>query len=290
MAPATTGFRALADTRDGSRSAAADGAWSTEQTGVVQRAILNLGDDVPCPSVETQTVPTPPKSNASNLLLAALPSRDRRHLLERCAPVELALATVIYEPGERIRRVFFPTESFVSMITPLGGHDRLEVGLVGNEGMVGASLALGVNTAPTLSLVQGAGPAWQMDTEPFRRELKHSIALQQGVNRYLYVVMCQLAQTAACTRFHVVEARLARWLLMTGDRAHSDSFHVTHEFLAYILGVRRAGVTRAASSLQASRLIRYSRGDITLVDRRGLEAAACNCYAADLETYSRVMH
>ena len=290
MAPATTAFCALADTRDWSRGATTDGAWSTEQTGAVQRAILNLGDDVPCPSVETHTVPTPPTSNASNFLLAALPARDRRHLLERCVPVDLALATVIYEPGERMRRVFFPTESFVSMITPLGGHDRLEVGLVGNEGMVGASLALGVNTAPTLSLVQGAGAAWQMDTEPFRRELKHSVALQQGVNRFLYVVMCQLAQTAACTRFHVVEARLARWLLMTGDRAHSDSFHVTHEFLAYILGVRRAGVTRAASSLQASKLIRYSRGDITLLDRRGLEAAACSCYAADRETYSRVMH
>lgn len=172
---------------------------------------------------------------------------------------------------------------------PLDGRANLEVGLVGNEGMLGATLILGLNVSPLHAVVQGAGPALRMSRVNFQRELELSPALRKLVKRYLYVMIGQLAQTAACTHFHVVEERLARWLLMTQDRADSNDFHITHEFLAYMLGVRRVGVTRAATALQNRKLISYHRGNIRILDRSGLESAACACYETDKATYARTM-
>lgn len=223
---------------------------------------------------------------AENHLIALLPRRDRVSLLAACEMVQLDLGTVLCEPSEQTRHVYFPNDCFISLVSAIEGEPGIEVGMVGREGMLGAQLALGVSAIPLHALVQGAGTARRITAARFRREISISKALQLTLNRYVYVLMAQLATSAACTRFHNIEPRLARWLLMTQDRAHADSFQLTHEFLAHMLGVRRVGITRAASDLQRHGLIRYRRGNITVLDRAGLEAAACSCYAADRRAYN----
>lgn len=234
-------------------------------------------------------MPSTPPAPAVNRLLEALPGSERRRILAGCETVELAFAEVLYTPREPLSHVYFPTRSFISLIMPVDATASLEVGLVGNEGMFGVPLALGIDVSPVRAVVQGAGSALRMDAARFCRELGRSQALQRQVDHYAFVRYSQLAQTAGCTRFHVVEARLARWLLMTQDRAHADTFHITQEFLALMLGVRRVGVTKAAGSLQKRSLIQYSRGNITVLDRRRLKAASCVCYKADREAYDRIL-
>ncbi len=230
----------------------------------------------------TQAVP------ATNRLLDALHHKDRGQLLANCDHMELGIGEVLYRAGDVVPHVYFPTGGFISLVAPIGSTN-LEVGLVGNEGMLGVTLILGVETAPFTALVQGTGTALRMTAASFLRILEQGPAVQRELKRYLYVTMSQLAQTAACTRFHLVEGRLARWLLMTQDRAHSDHIHITHVFLAYMLGVRRVGITKAANALQQQKLITYQRGDITILDRAGLEAASCGCYLADKQIYERIM-
>ena len=229
-------------------------------------------------------------SNSSgNHLIDLLPRKDRIRFTAACELVDLPLAQVLSHPGKPTRYVYFPTEGFISLIAVVKGSPGVEVGMVGREGMLGVQLALGVATAPLHGLVQGAGTALRIGTKAFKLELAACPALQSQLNRYLYVLMAQLAESTACVRFHQIGPRLARWLLMSQDRSKASSFDVTQEFLAYMLGVRRVGITAAAGTLQKDGLIAYSRGKLTVLNRKGLERAACGCYAADQKTYRELL-
>jgi CRP-like cAMP-binding protein len=224
------------------------------------------------------------KRPASNRLLANLPAKYRDAFASACETVDLTFDDVIVRTGEPLQHVYFPVRGYISQITPID-RSSIEVGLIGNEGMLGVHLALGVAKAPMNSLVQGQGEALRMTYRAFRAELERSAPLRQEVNRYTVVVMNQMARNAGCNRFHVVETRLARWLAMTADRAHSNSFTITQAFLAFMLGVRRVGVTVAAGNLQARGLLRSHRGRVEILDIEGLRAAACSCYRTDLAIY-----
>lgn len=228
-------------------------------------------------------------ATAQNHLIELLPRRERARLLALCEPVQLVLAELLVEPGQSPSHVYFPTEGFVSLLAVTEGSPALEVGMVGREGMLGMHLALGVSQAPVRALVQGAGASWRIAAGVFSTELDASPALRAVLLRYVQVCLVQFAASAVCLRFHQVEPRLARWLLMTQDRAHRPQFHVTQEFLAYMLGVRRVGVTAAASDLQKRGLIQYHRGEMQVLDRPGLEQAACGCYADAQRAYKSVL-
>jgi CRP-like cAMP-binding protein len=185
--------------------------------------------------------------------------------------------------------VYFPTDSVIAQTAGVDGHPGLEVGMIGHEGMLGSCVGLGSAREPFKALVQGAGLAWRLGLQPFRAELAASAALRRTLGRYVSVLMTQRANAAVCLRYHEIGPRLARWLLMSQDRAGTDHFRVTHEFLAGMLGVRRVGVTLAAGELQRGGLIAYHRGELSVLDRQSLERAACSCYESDRQVYAHEM-
>ena len=213
-----------------------------------------------------------------NRLLSSLPDDDQGHLLALCDTVKVEVGDVLYEPGQTIRHIYFPVDSLISLLAVAEGRMTLEVGSVGQEGMIGASVALGHEQAQVRAVVQRAGRASRIDAADFCAEFKRMESLQRLLYRYTDTLLAQAIQIAVCSRFHVLEARLARSLLITRDRLQSEKFHLTHEFLAHALGVRRVGVTKAASALQNQKLITYSRGNIEILDSAGLEAVSCRCY------------
>lgn len=213
-----------------------------------------------------------------NRLLSGLPDDDRARLLALCDTVRLEAGQVLYEPGQTVDHIYFPLGCLISLLAVAEGRMTLEVGSVGQEGMIGASVALGHGQAQVRAVVQRAGRASRIDAAAFRAEFKRTASLQRLLYRYTDTLLAQAIQIAVCSRFHVLEARLARSLLITRDRLQSEKFHLTHEFLAHALGVRRVGVTKAASALQNQKLISYSRGNIEILDSAGLEAASCRCY------------
>lgn len=225
-------------------------------------------------AVKTQALVQSP----GNHLLDLLRRQGRAAALKQMQPVTLNFGDVLSEPGQRIRHVYFPTNGFISLLAQADDHSTLEVGLIGDQGVLGTSLVLGVDVSPLRAMVQGPGAAMRMTTADFKRELSDNSRFDRTLRRYLYVLMSELARASVCTRFHLVEARLARWLLMIHDCAHEDHFHFNHDFLATMLGVRRSGITIAAGALQKRQFIRYSRGNIEVLDRVGLESASCECY------------
>ena len=214
-----------------------------------------------------------------NRLLAALPRNEYKRLLPKLKTVSLILGEVLYEPRAVIKYVYFPNDSIISLISELSETSWLEVGMVGNEGMAGLAVFMDVSLSSTRALVQGSGTAMRMSSAAVRKEANQLGSLHRLLHRYSHSLLTQVAQSSVCNRFHLVNARLARWLLMTNDRLGVEKFPLTQEFLSNMLGVRREGVSKAAGTLQAAKLIRYSRGVITLLDRRGLEAKSCECYA-----------
>lgn len=225
----------------------------------------------------------------NNLLLDAISHKSLLDFLQHCELVHFNLADVIYEAGEPIQHIYFPQQSIISLVNPVGKNTGMEVALIGNEGMLGITVMLESDAAPFRAIVQGAGSALRISTKQFLLEIAKCPELELRLKRYICVAFSQLVQMTVCNRFHVVEERLARLLLMISDRKGSSAFKITQKLLAQMLGVRRVGVSHAATSLKHKALITYNRGYMNLHDLKGLQASSCICYQTDKHTYNTML-
>ena len=227
------------------------------------------------------------QARGTNRVLASIPAKQYKRLQAHLEPIKLNFGQVLYEPGRPILHVYFPLDCLISLLTAVDRRRTLEVGVVGNEGMAGMPFILGMGVSGVRAIVQGEGSALRMASGPFRIEFKRNVPLQEALYRYTYALMAQISQTAACNRFHDAGQRLSRWLLMTRDRVGSDEFLLTQEFLAHMLGLRRVGVTEAASKLKRRKLINYTRGKMQILNLKGLEASSCACYQIVKKVFAR---
>jgi len=227
---------------------------------------------------------------AQNLLLAALPADVLERLAPNLEPVGLPLGKVIYESGVQMKHVYFPTSGcIISMLYVMADGSSAEIAVVGDEGVVGIALFMGGDTTPSRALVQSAGYGFRLEARALQAEFGRHTGLQTLLLRYTQALITQMSQTAVCNRHHSLEQQLCRWLLLSQDRLPTNQLTMTQELIANMLGVRREGVTQAAGRLQTAGLIRYNRGRITIVDRSGLEALVCECYAVVKKEYERLL-
>lgn len=229
----------------------------------------------------TQVVP------AHNRLIAALPARAGQMILKHSEPVDLIVGMILCEPGEPLEFTYFPLDCLIGLTATTAEHKPLGLAMIGNEGAAGATLALGVNTARQREVVLAPGSCLRLSSRQLLRILNKNPEMTRVLNRHTFVVMGQLIRTVACNSFHEVEMRLARWLLMIDDRANSERFTLTHQFLADLLGVQRSAVTIAAGKLQRKNVISYARGRVKIISRMGLERVSCECYALQIKDHAR---
>lgn len=222
---------------------------------------------------------TPEDVPPANRLLAALPKKEYLSLLPNLTPVALAFGEILFERGDTIQHVYFPNSSVISLLSTVPERAAIEVGMVGNEGMTGLSVFMGIDKAGTRGLVKAGGSAFRMKSATLHKISNHPSSLHTILHRYTYSLLTQISQSSACNRFHTADARLARWLLMTSDGQSSNEVRLTQDFLSKLVGIRREAVSKAACALQRDKLIDYSRGVIAILDRQGLEQVSCSCYA-----------